>query len=212
MKSLQEQIKPHFLYNTLDTISWMARGYKAGDIVSLINALTTMFRVGLSQGLDIISLRDELSHASNYLYIQGIRYSEKIRYRIDVPDELLDLTVPKLILQPLIENAIYHGLKAKDEGGTIKIGGSKEENVLILTVEDDGLGISPDKLKQIRRTLNSEEKRDSFGLFYVSDRIRLHCGEHYGITVESDENIRTVLTLRLPLKKTGGGPLCIRQL
>jgi two-component system sensor histidine kinase YesM len=158
-----------------------------------------MFRVGLSQGQDIITLKDELSHASNYLYIQGIRYSEKIRYQIDVSDTLQKYLVPKLILQPLIENAIYHGLKAKDEGGTISIGGYLEAEELILTVSDDGLGVSVEELDQIRLTLNREKSRDSFGLYYVNDRIKLHCGEDYGIYMESEEGKGTTVSLHLPL-------------
>lgn len=134
MKSLQEQIKPHFLYNTLDTISWMARDYEADDIVRLVDALTNMFRIGLSHGKDIISVKEEITHVSNYLYIQKIRYKDKLNYQIQVDESLYSIEVPKLILQPLVENAIYHGIKAKRGGGTIYITGEPVERNLLFTV------------------------------------------------------------------------------
>jgi len=205
LMSLQEQIKPHFLYNTLDTINWMARDYGAQDIVKLIDALTTMFRVGLSHGRDIITLKEELSHASNYLYIQGIRYKEKIRYSIDIPENLYDYCLPKLILQPLIENSIYHGLKTKQGGGEIRIRGEADHSTLNLFVSDNGAGIPREKLKQIHLILEENAVRDSFGLYYVHDRIRLLCGETYGVEVHSEENISTTIKISLPVILNSGG-------
>ncbi|MDA3812543.1 MAG: sensor histidine kinase [Spirochaetaceae bacterium] len=199
LKSLQEQIKPHFLYNTLDTINWMARDYGAHDIVKLIDALTTMFRVGLSHGHDIITVQEELSHASNYLYIQGIRYKEKIRYKIDIPETFYNYYLPKLILQPLIENSIYHGLKTKPGGGEINIFAEADEHSLFISVSDNGAGINSKKLDQIHRVFEDDAPRDSFGLYYVHDRIRLLCGEKYGVEVSSEENIKTTIRVSLPL-------------
>ncbi len=199
LKSLQEQIKPHFLYNTLDTINWMARDYGAGDIVRLIDALTTMFRVGLSHGQDIISLGEELSHGSNYLYIQGIRYREKIRYEINVDRRIHHYLLPKLILQPLIENAIYHGLKTREGQGTISIGGEVREKSLYLTVSDDGSGMGEEKINALNEGLKGDAPRDSFGLYYVNDRIHLYCGPAYGLSLESRPGRGTVVTLHLPL-------------
>ena len=199
LKSLQEQIKPHFLYNTLDTINWMARDYGAGDIVRLIDALTTMFRVGLSHGQDIIMLGEELSHASNYLYIQGIRYREKISYLIDVDQGLNHYLLPKLILQPLIENAIYHGLKTRTGGGTITVRAETAKRELILYVIDNGSGIEKEKLDSLNGALRRDAPRDSFGLFYVNDRIRLHCGEVYGLRLESRPGHETRVIITLPL-------------
>lgn len=207
LKSLQEQIKPHFLYNTLDTINWLARDYGADDIVRLIDALTTMFRVGLSHGQDIITLKEELSHASNYLYIQGIRYKEKIRYNINIPEEYYRYQLPKLILQPLIENAIYHGLKTKPGGGSIDVYADSNETTLFIYVSDNGAGISASKLSKINSVLKDDAPRDSFGLYYVHDRIRLLCGDEYGIQVESIENEKTTIQVSLPLvEDLKGGP------
>ncbi|MBN2628305.1 MAG: sensor histidine kinase [Spirochaetales bacterium] len=199
LKSLQEQIKPHFLYNTLDTINWMARDYGADDIVKLIDALTTMFRVGLSHGKDIISLGEELSHASNYLYIQGIRYREKIDYKIDVDNQLHHYLIPKLILQPLIENAIYHGLKTREGKGLIAIAGETRGKNLILSVTDNGSGMDGETLARLNRTLTEDAPRESFGLFYVNDRIRLYCGRDYGLSLMSEPCVETKVILHLPL-------------
>ena len=141
LKSLQEQIKPHFLYNTLDTISWMARSQGAMDVVKLVDALTSMFRVGLSQGKDYITLREEKSHVSNYLFIQKVRYKDKLQYSMEIPEDFDCCIVPKLILQPLVENAIYHGVKMKRGGGLIRITGDIRDGDLYLHVWDDGAGI-----------------------------------------------------------------------
>ena len=201
LRALQEQIKPHFLYNTLDTINWLARSYGAKDIVRLIDALTTMFRVGLSQGQDIITFEEELSHASNYLYIQGIRYKEKIEYEIEVPEHLYPLKVPKLILQPLIENSIYHGLKMKDERGIIKISSEIVEDVFVIRIEDDGIGIKEDELRRLNQSLSENKERDSFGLFYVNDKIKLHCGAEYGLKISGRSGGGTEIHIYLPVVK-----------
>lgn len=203
LKSLQEQIKPHFLYNTLDTISWMAREHNAPDIVRIIDALTVMFRLGLSQGRDVISLNEEIRHVSNYLYIQKIRYREKLNYEIEVPEELFPCQVPKLILQPLVENSIYHGIKEKRGPGMIRVTAvlSDERSELILCVHDNGQGIPPERLEELNRALSSgASTRDapSFGLFYIAERIRLSYGTKYGLRLDSTEREETAATVVLP--------------
>ena len=173
MKSLQEQIKPHFLYNTLDTISWMARDYDAEDIVRLVDALTNMFRIGLSHGKDIITVKEEITHVSNYLYIQKIRYKDKLNYVIHVDESLYAVEVPKLILQPLVENAIYHGVKAKRGGGTITITGVPEGENLVFTVQDDGAGMLQEKVEELNRRMSERsvlDEKKSFGLFYIREQ------------------------------------------
>lgn len=202
MKSLQEQIKPHFLYNTLDTISWMARDYEADDIVRLVDALTNMFRIGLSHGKDIISVKEEITHVSNYLYIQKIRYKDKLNYQIQVDESLYSIEVPKLILQPLVENAIYHGIKAKRGGGTIYITGEPVERNLLFTVRDDGAGMPQEKVDEINRRMSERsvlDEQKSFGLFYIRERIQLCYGEGYGVHVESTLGEGTRVTITLPL-------------
>ena len=202
MKSLQEQIKPHFLYNTLDTISWMARDYDAEDIVRLVDALTNMFRIGLSHGKDIITVKEEITHVSNYLYIQKIRYKDKLNYVIHVDESLYAIEVPKLILQPLVENAIYHGVKAKRGGGTITITGVPEGENLVFTVQDDGAGMPQEKVEELNRRMSERsvlDEKKSFGLFYIRERIQLCYGKGYGVHVESTLGEGTRVTITLPL-------------
>ncbi len=202
MKSLQEQIKPHFLYNTLDTISWMARDYDAEDIVRLVDALTNMFRIGLSHGKDIITVKEEITHVSNYLYIQKIRYKDKLNYVIHVDESLYAVEVPKLILQPLVENAIYHGVKAKRGGGTITITGVPEGENLVFTVQDNGAGMPQEKVEELNRRMSERsvlDEKKSFGLFYIRERIQLCYGKGYGVHVESALGEGTRVTITLPL-------------
>lgn len=202
LKSLQEQIKPHFLYNTLDTISWMAREYNADEIVKLIDALTNMFRIGLSHGNDMISVKEEISHVSNYLYIQKIRYKDKLSYEINMDETLLDYKVPKLILQPLVENAIYHGIKEKRGNGTITVSAKREDNLLIFKVHDDGAGIPADRVKLLNLKLSSNTElvpKESFGLFYIQERVQLCYEKNYGISIESVQGEETTVTVTLPL-------------
>ena len=203
LKNLQEQIKPHFLYNTLDTISWMARDHDAMDVVDLVDALTNMFRIGLSKGKDYITLREEKTHVTNYLYIQKIRYQDKLRYEIDIPEDYDSLIVPKLILQPLVENAIYHGIKLKRGGGTIRIVGRPVENAFELCVCDDGAGVDSERLALLREQLASPgdvQNKVGFGLFYIAERIMLCYGSEYGVTIDSIKNVETSVTIRLPLQ------------
>lgn len=204
MKSLQEQIKPHFLYNTLDTISWMARDYDAEDIVHLVDALTNMFRIGLSHGKDIITVKEEITHVSNYLYIQKIRYKDKLNYEIYVEESLYAIEVPKLILQPLVENAIYHGIKAKRGSGTIFITGEPADENLLFTVRDNGAGMPQEKVDEINRLMSERgvlDEQKSFGLFYIRERIQLCYGEGYGVHVESSLGKGTCVTITLPLDR-----------
>ncbi len=203
LKSLQEQIKPHFLYNTLDTISWMAREYGAKDIVKLVDALTSMFRIGLSHGKDIISVKEEMTHVSNYLYIQKIRYKDKLNYQIDIDESLLGCKVPKLILQPLVENAIYHGIKEKRGGGTITVTGRSEGDLLVFKVHDNGAGIPPERLWQLKNQLARHvelDQKQSFGLFYIKERIQLCYGKEYGISIDSVQGEESTVTVTLPIR------------
>lgn len=191
IRTLQAQINPHFLYNTLDTIRWMAEEHQAGDIVKLVSALTKLFRVSLSRGREIISLADEMEHVRSYLYIQKVRYEEKLNYEINVPDSLLSLRVNKLILQPLVENAIYHGIKQKRGAGHITLTGQRRDKLLILRVEDDGAGMTPEKCAQLNAALRASNAREydhGYGVFNVNDRIRLSYGQEYGLYYTINEH------------------------
>ncbi|OME90289.1 cache domain-containing sensor histidine kinase [Paenibacillus lautus] len=205
LKALQAQIKPHFLYNTLDTIQWMAQDRDAQDIVELIVALTNLFRIGLSKGNEIIPLTDELQHVESYLVIQMARYEDKLDYEILISDEIKRYRVLKIILQPLVENAIYHGIKTKSGRGKIVIRGFKDDNGLRLIVEDDGVGLPEDKLIQLRedmRFTRQTGRERGYGLFNVNERIKLSHGPEYGISINSVPGQGTVVEVRLPLVNT----------
>ena len=202
LKVLQEQIKPHFLYNTLDTISWMAREYQADDIVRLVDALTNMFRIGLSKGRDYIKVEQEIKYVSNYLYIQKIRYGPKLNYELLVDDSLDQCVVPKLMLQPLVENAIYHGIKTKrGEGHLIIRCESAADNWMEFTVEDDGAGMTQEKAEQINALLNEHsqlEENQSFGLFYIKERLRIRYGDKFCVRVTSELGAGTKVIILIP--------------
>jgi len=202
LKILQAQIKPHFLYNTLDTIQWMAQDRDADDIVDIVVALTHLFRISLSKGREVIPLSDEIQHVESYLIIQMARYEDKLSFEIDIPQELQTQSVLKIILQPLVENAIYHGIKEKLAKGMIRIHGYKEENKLVLVVEDDGIGFEAERLVQMNGSFHairqSGEDR-GYGLYNVNERIKLSHGSGYGLTIESERGQGSKIVVRLPL-------------
>jgi two-component system sensor histidine kinase YesM len=202
---LQAQIKPHFLYNTLDTIHWMAQEKGASDIVGIVDALTRLFRISLSKGRDVIRLEEELEHVTSYLVIQKIRYLGKFDYFIDADPTLLAMPVVKLTLQPLVENALYHGIKEKVGHGTLTVSARKEEGVLVLTVSDNGAGMDEPTLQALERNLGRGEdaSQKGFGVFSVHHRIRLVFGEGWGLSYQSVPGRGTTVTVRQPLVAEG---------
>jgi two-component system sensor histidine kinase YesM len=208
LQVLQEQIKPHFLYNTLDTIHWMAQERGAPDIVAVVAALTKLFRIGLSRGRESIALADEVEHIKSYLFIQKIRYEDKFEYRIEVPAEFGDIQVLRLILQPLVENAIYHGLKPKHGPGTIVVAARRERDNLLLTVEDDGVGLSPERLEALNSALAEglrTEEGPGYGLFNGNERLRLTFGKAYGLRFWAKPGGGTLVEIKHPWIEGKGG-------
>ena len=197
LELLQAQINPHFLYNTLDSIAILAESQREEDVIDMVNSLSTFFRNSLNHGEDIISLRSELIQARSYLEIQQIRYSDILTWRIDVPDDIQDCSVPKLILQPLIENALYHGIKNRRGRGLISIAGEESGDDLLLHVTDNGAGISEEQLALLQSG-SFEEHHSGLGLKNVHQRIRLYCGEPYGLSFDSVPGAGTTVTIRLP--------------
>lgn len=188
LKTLQAQIKPHFLYNTLYTIQWMAGEHGAQDVVHIVGALANLFRIGLSKGKEMISVQEELEHVRSYLIIQKARYEDKLMYEINYEEDVLHHRVLKLILQPLVENAIYHGINAKRGGGTIRITARLDKGKLHFCVADDGIGMTPAKLIELRNSLennHSESAKTGFGISNVNERIRLSYGLEYGLIYTS---------------------------
>ena len=187
---LQTQINPHFLYNTLDTIIWLAEAGKQREVVSMVGSLSEFFRTSLNQGKDIIPVREELQHVKSYLEIQQVRYQDILKYEIQVPGELDRYLIPKITIQPIVENALYHGIKNKRGVGHIYVIAREEEDQILFYVRDDGIGMKPDKLSHVRTRISqgqTERGGDSsgFGLVNVNQRLKLNYGEEYGLKIES---------------------------
>ncbi|WP_459478811.1 cache domain-containing sensor histidine kinase [Clostridium saccharoperbutylacetonicum] len=202
MNVLQAQIKPHFMYNTLDTIRWMAEEHNEEDIIEIIEAFTNLLRISLSKGKEIISVHEELSHIKSYLTIQKIRYEDKLDYEIQVDANMLEYKLIKLILQPLVENAIYHGIKEKRGNGRILIKGEIRGNTLIFTISDNGKGMEEELLNKINYMLkNGNEKKNEigYGIFNVNERIKIIYGDEYGLQYESIYGEGTTVLLKHPI-------------
>ncbi len=197
LELLQAQINPHFLYNTLDSIAILAESDRGEDVVDMVTSLSTFFRNSLSKGEDIISLAAERTQVTSYLEIQQIRYSDILRYHIDIPEALLDCRVPKLILQPLVENALYHGIKNRRGMGTITVTGESDGGDLVLRVADNGAGMDAEQVRILQAGIY-EDRHTGLGLVNVHKRIRLYCGEPYGLSFESEPGKGTVVSIRLP--------------
>lgn len=202
LKILQAQIKPHFLYNTLDTIQWMAQGHGADDIVEVVAALTNLFRIGINKGNEMISVKEELEHIKSYLVIQKIRYEDKFEYTIEFEEDILKYQVIKLILQPLVENAIYHGIKERRGAGKISITAGRYEKGLCFRVSDDGVGMTEERLQEIYKMLENDkqgEKNLGYGTFNVQNRIRLSFGNDYGLVFDSKAGRGTTVCVYHPI-------------
>lgn len=189
LKLLQAQINPHFLYNTLDAIVWLAEAGEKEQVVQMVTALSDFFRTTLSKGRDYITVQEEEAHIRSYLQIQQFRYQDILEYEIQIPEELYENQILKLTLQPLVENALYHGIKNKRAMGHILVTGEQVEDTLIFKVRDNGIGMTPDRLLHVQKMIKGEYVDESdqsgFGLFNVEQRIQLNYGREYGIYLES---------------------------
>jgi two-component system sensor histidine kinase YesM len=216
LRALQAQINPHFLYNTLDTIIWMAETQQTDQVIEIVSALSSFFRISLSKGRDWITIGEELERTKSYLTIQRMRYRDIMDFKIEADEQVLNNTVLKLILQPLVENALYHGIKNKRCGGTIVVRArQKNDDEVLLEVEDDGIGFTHSKLAQLQAELDDDsgeiKLESGFGIGNVNKRIRLYYGRQYGLSVKSEYNVGTCATLVIPAIKdvaleTAGSP------
>lgn len=195
---MHAQIKPHFLYNTLDTIYVLADMERTEEARDTTKALADFYRVVLSKGYEIITLEEEVKIVNDYLTIMQVRYPHILQYDIDIPDTLKKVNIPKLSLQPLAENAIYHGLKTKGCSGFIRINACAEGERVIIEVEDNGVGMSPQLVSRITDFKEDSAKRKSIGIFSVHERLKLYFGDIYGIDIESIEGQGTTVKLILP--------------
>lgn len=200
---LQSQINPHFLYNTLDAIVWLAEAGEQKKVVSMVGSLSDFFRTSLNQGKDMISIKEELLHVTSYLEIQQVRYQDILRYKIDVSEELHKFSIPKITIQPLVENALYHGIKNKRGQGNITITGHGEQDYFAIRIQDDGIGIREDRLLQVRDGIQNRvpTENEIYGLYNVNERIALNFGEKYGIKIESTYGQGTVVDIILPYEE-----------
>ncbi|WP_149095899.1 sensor histidine kinase [Paenibacillus terrae] len=199
-RALQAQINPHFLYNTLESLKGMALANGQRDMAEVIGAFGKCFRISLSYGREQISLGQEVEHVSAYVKVQQFRFRDSFEWICEVEEDICGFYVPKLILQPLVENAIYHGLKGRTDRGYIMLSGTREGDALRLTVSDDGGGIGAERLDDIRKSLDAgRESAIGFGLRNVHERLR-HYGPQYGLSVTSEPGLYTSVTLLAPIR------------
>lgn len=199
LDALQSQINPHFLYNTLDSIVWMIEGERYEDAVFMITQLASLFRISLSRGKTIISIENEIKHAKNYMNIQKVRYKNIFRVDFCIEEEIYQYCTVKLVVQPLLENAIYYGIEGMDGDGEIEVRGYRKEDDIYIEVRDNGLGMPEEMVQQLLTENNRVRKHGSgVGLINVHNRIRLRFGKPYGLEIESQPDEGTVVRIHLP--------------
>lgn len=211
LRLLQEQIQPHFLYNTLDTIVWLIESNEPDEAVTMVVTLSDFFREILSKGKEFISIKEEEKHISSYLQIQEMRYRDILEYDIQLDQVIYKYQILKLTLQPVVENALYHGIKYKRAKGCIHIHGEKEGDIIRLTVRDDGVGMDEEELEQLRQQIEKpcQETEKGFGLANVNERIHMYFGPEYGMKIQSQKGKGTTVEivipaiLEVPVEKTG---------
>lgn len=199
LDALQSQINPHFLYNALESITWMIEGERNDEAVFMISQLAKLFRISLSKGRTVISIKDELQHAQSYMNIQKIRYKNSFSVTFDVDEELTSYCIVKLVLQPILENAINYGVSAMDDCGEIMVTGRKEGDDIILAVSDNGIGMSKEEAELVLTDSNRVHKHGSgVGLVNVNNRLQILFGKGYGLRVESEPDEGTTVSLCIP--------------
>ncbi|MBF4692496.1 sensor histidine kinase [Fusibacter ferrireducens] len=197
LELLQSQINPHFLYNTFDSVIWLAEAKQNDKVIRMVTSLSSFFRNSLSKGQDFITLEVEIHQVTSYLEIQQIRYFDILEYEIDIPKHLKTTSIPKLTLQPIVENAIYHGIKNKRQKGKIKISASELENDLMIQIQDNGAGMHPERLQALKKGLNQHQHM-GLGLENVCKRLNLYFGPPYGLDFESVYGEGMTVTIRIP--------------
>ena len=196
-KVMQAQVSPHFLYNTLDAIIWAAEADNKQEVLTLVTSLSSFFRISLSQGMDFIPISDEIEYVRSYLIIQQVRHHDVLSYEINVDDDIPKLKIPKLLLQPLVENALYHGIKNTREPGTIIVNIRKEGEHLRFSVTDDGIGMTEETLMALRAELSNGSGSKGFGLFNVNRRLELYYGMVNGIQIDSQYKKGTTVSFTI---------------
>lgn len=201
LKALQAQINPHFLYNTLDSIAWMCEQGRNADAVKMVHALARLFRISISRGHELIPIAKEIEHAESYLQIQKYRYKNQFTYSFDVDPHCLDYYCNKITLQPIIENAINHGLDLLVEEGRIEVKVCQDGNDILFFVRDNGVGMSAEQIESIMQ--HGPKDRTGIGIKNVSDRLKIYFGKNYGLSITSEPDVGTCVEIRMP--KIGEG-------
>lgn len=199
LDALQSQINPHFLYNALDSITWMIEGGRNDDAVFMVSELAKLFRISLSKGRTIISIKDELQHAKSYMNIQKIRYKNSFLVTFDIEPEVYSYCIVKLVLQPILENAVNYGINSMDDCGEIKITARQKDGKVIISVADNGAGMSEEEVRFLLSDSNNVHKHGSgVGLVNVNNRIQILFGSGYGLSVESEPDEGTTVHICVP--------------
>ena len=204
MRALQAQINPHFLYNTLDTAVWLAEAKQNDQVIRLLTYLSDFFRTSLSNGQNFITIQEEQRHIESYLKIQQFRYQDTLAYNIDIDKALYNFTIPKLLLQPLVENALVHGIRGKRGKGTISVTGRLEGDNIVFCVTDDGVGMDEEKLYNLRKASVDGSTQSAniaaFGVGNVNERIHIYYGENYGLFFKSQPDVGTTARVLIPAR------------
>lgn len=203
LKALQSQINPHFLYNTLDSIIWMAEGKKNEEVVLMTASLARLLRQSISNEDELVSIGQEIEYARGYLTIQKMRYKDKLEFWIEVEPSILNIRLIKLVLQPVIENAIYHGLKYKESRGLLLVKGFMKNGNAVLQVIDDGVGMDQETLDHIYERHKVDYHSNGVGIYNVQKRLQLYYGNEYGIVYESKPGEGTTATITIPGQQEG---------
>ena len=201
LKALQAQINPHFLYNTLDSIAWMCEQGRTADAVNMVHALARLFRISISKGHELIPISKEIEHAESYLQIQKYRYKNQFTYEFDVDPECLDYLCNKITLQPIIENAINHGLDLMVEEGHIDVRVRQDGGDIVFFVQDNGVGMTPEQIEAIMQ--RGPKDRTGIGIKNVNDRLKIYFGKNYGLHITSEPDVGTCVEIRMPKVREG---------
>ncbi len=203
LKALQSQINPHFLYNTLDSIIWMAEGKKNEEVVLMTASLARLLRQSIGNEDELVTIGQEIEYSRSYLTIQKMRYKDKLEFDIDVSPEIRNVTIIKLVLQPIIENAIYHGLKYKESRGFLKVTGYERGENVALEIIDNGVGMDEETLKHIFEQHKVNYHSNGVGVYNVQKRLQLYYGSDYGISYTSVKGEGTIASITIPKKQEG---------
>ncbi len=205
LRTLQAQITPHFLYNTLDAIVWLAEAGQTSQVIEITNSLSDFYRISLNNGKDWVGIREEWEHLQGYLRIQKIRYRDILRYELSISEDLREQQMLKLLIQPLVENAIYHGIKNRRSGGLVRVEARKVGARLMVTVSDSGLGMDEQRLNEIRQALSRDDvlgPERGYGLYNVDKRIKLYYGQEEGLDLISSPGEGTRVSFSVPLRES----------